>query len=129
MALRLASSRSAPRARATPMRRSPCTSGLPKRRIVVSGSARALRQDFVARGRGIALGQDDAGGGRPVLADGRDGQAENGPDVQGEFGKILGNERDHARVVGAGRHFREEHLVPFHEQFHAENAASAQGRW
>lgn len=29
-----------------------------------------------------------------MLPDGRDGQAENGPDVQGELGQVLGDEGD-----------------------------------
>lgn len=48
---------------------------------------------------GVTFDQHRARGGRPVLANGRNGQPQNRSNVQREFGQVLGNEGDEPRIV------------------------------
>src|SRR6185369_17500934 len=60
------------------------------------------------------------------LVDHRNRQAEYGTHVQGEFGQILRDQRDEARIVRTRADFREDHLFAAHEKFDAEQARTAE---
>ncbi len=63
---------------------------------------------------------------RPEADDFRHGKPQDGPDVEFEFGEVLGHHGDHAGVMGAGRNLAEKHLVAPDEKLDAENAVAAQ---
>ena len=54
------------------------------------------------------------------------GRPRHRPRVQGEFGQVLRDERDHARIVGAGRDFAENNVIAPDEQLDAEDAAATE---
>ena len=76
---------------------------------------------------GIAVHDDRFGSGRTVECDVGDRETEDRTGVQREFGKILRDHRDHARIMRTRADLAEDHLIAFDEHFHAENTASADG--
>ena len=125
-ALSRACSRLSPRASVTPMRRLPCTSGLPNRRSCVSGSASACSTAWKHDVARLALEQHRAGGGRPGLADHRHRQPEDRAGVQRELRQVLRHQRHEAGVVRPWRDLAEPDVVAADEQLHAEQAGAAE---
>ena len=76
---------------------------------------------------GIAVNHDRLRGTRAVERDVRDRQAQDSAGVQRKFRKVLADKRHHAGIVRTRGYFAEQHLVLAHEEFHAEDAAAAEG--
>ena len=89
-------------------------------------AAQGLSEAVDGEGAGIPVGKNDRGSGGAVQLDPGDRQSENGACVKIELRQVLRDERDHARVVRAGRKFGKYHVVLGDEEFDTENAVAAQ---
>src|SRR5690606_36203113 len=90
------------------------------------GLAQGLVQVAVADVARVALDQNHRRGGRTILADLRNRQAENGPGMQGKLRQLLGDQGHQPGVVGTGRHLVEPDLITLDEHLHAEYPAPAE---
>lgn len=114
------------RARVTPIRREPFTSGFPKRRRCVIRLCQCLVEPAESRLRGSALHEQRTRGRRPELTDRRDRQLQNGPCVQRKLRQILRNESDEPGIVRPRTDFGKNHVVALDRQLHAEQTAAAE---
>ena len=112
-------------ASATPMRRRANDSGLPNRRMSVSGTCKRFGHAFEGNAFRIELAVDHRR--RTRRAQRRvDRQAQHRFGVQLEFALHLRRHRHHAGIVRTRAHFREPHHVALDEQLDAEHAVAAQ---